>query len=258
MIVDCHTHIKYPSSDVDIAEHLDACEKIDSCVVLAPRSTDGDKVNRTVSEYARQYEKIVGFAAINPLTEKIATKNVKSNIADMGLRGVVLYCARDKFHPADSRAMRFYDALEQLNLPVFFHNSAPFESDAALEYAQPYLLDEIARTFPALKIVIGTMGLPFIAQTLCMLNKHQNVYADLTISPQKVWQVYNIVISAHEAEVMDRLLFGSGYPFAKADNCIETLLGFNKMFSDTHLPQVPREKIRAIVERDSLGVLGIQ
>jgi predicted TIM-barrel fold metal-dependent hydrolase len=119
MIVDCHTHIRYPSSDVDIAEHLDACETIDTCVVLAPNSAESEKVNKSLSEYARQHEKIVGFAAVNPIAGKIAVKNVKSTVADMGLKGAVLYCARDKFHPVDSRAMRFYEAAEQLNLPVF-------------------------------------------------------------------------------------------------------------------------------------------
>ena len=257
MIVDCHTHIRNPSNDIDIAEHLDACGNVDACMVLSDSSVDGEQANKAVSEYAQQNEKIVGFAAVNPLTDKIALKAVKSAIRDSDLKGAVLYCAKNGFHPAHSRAMMFYEAAQELSLPVFFHNSAPLSSEAMLEYAQPYLLDEVARKFPSLKIVIGTMGLPFITQTLCMLAKHENVYADLTIAPQKVWEVYNIVISAHEADVMNKLLFGSGYPFAKAGNCIETLLGFNKMLSDTHLPQVPLEKIRSVVERDSLSVLGV-
>ncbi|RKY06921.1 MAG: amidohydrolase, partial [Planctomycetota bacterium] len=123
--------------------------------------------------------------------------------------------------------------------------------------AQPYLLDEVARKFGSLKIIIGSMGVPFVPQTICMLAKHENVYADLTISPEKVWQIYNIVVSAHEAGVMDKLLFGSGYPLARADNCIETLLGFNKLLADTNLPTVPREQIRGIIERDTLALLGI-
>ncbi len=106
-------------------------------------------------------------------------------------------------------------------------------------------------------MVIGAMGLPFLDQTICMLSKHENVYADLSISPQKKWEVYNIVISAHEADVMDKLLFGSGYPIARPDNCIETLFGFNMMLGDTNLPGVPREEIRGIIERDTLALLGI-
>ncbi len=56
---------------------------------------------------------------------------------------------------------------------------------------------------------------------------------------------------------MDKLLFGSGFPFGKASECIETLLGFNKLLSDTNLPSVPLSTIRSVIERDSLELLGI-
>ncbi len=127
-----------------------------------------------------------------------------------------------------------------------------------MEYAQPYLLDEVARAYPDLKIVIGNMGVPFVEQTLAMVSKHQNVFADLTIRPSKVWQTYNIVVAAYEQGVMDKLLFGSGSPLGSASECIETLLGFNMLLADTKLPTVPRGSIRNVIERDSLELLGIR
>jgi len=126
-----------------------------------------------------------------------------------------------------------------------------------LEYAQPYLLDEIARMFPDLKILIGNMGVPFVEQTLAMVAKHKNVYADLTMRPSSVWQLYNTVVGAHERGVMDKLLFGSGFPVGNAQQCMETLLGFNMLLADTNLPGVPRSSIRAVIERDTLEVLGL-
>ena len=101
------------------------------------------------------------------------------------------------------------------------------------------------------------MGQPFLKQTIAMVARHPNVYADLTLSPEKIWEVYNIVVSANEASVMDKLLFGSGFPKAKPGDCIETLLGFNRLLADTNLPTVPREKIRTIIERDIVQTLGI-
>ncbi len=257
MIVDCHTHITCLASKVDIAEHLEACEKIDACFVLAVRQGGNAEANQQVSDYAKQYRKMIGFGVVNPLEDKIAAKSVRTSIVDRGLTGTVLYCCQEKFHPAHSRAMRFYESAEELGLVVFFHNSMSFGSDAIMDYAQPYLLDEIAIRFPSLKIIIGGMGLPFVSQTLCLLAKHENVYADMTISPRKVWEVYNLVVSAYEAGVMDKLLFGSGYPTCLPGNCMETLLGFNKLLADTNLPAVPRERLRSIVERDTLTLLGI-
>lgn len=257
MITDCHTHINCPTSGIDTKEHLDACAKLNSAIVHATERENSLESDRELSEYVAKHSKLVGFATLNPLRDSVSPDAIRAATVDLGLKGIVLYCSSGKFHPADSRAMRLYESAAKLKLPIFFHNVATYRSDSVLNYAQPCLLDEVAREFPTLNIIIGSMGLPFLSQTLAMLIKHENVYADLTISPQKKWEVYNIVVSASEAGVMDKLLFGSGYPTTKADSCIETLLGFNMLMANTNLPGVPRENIRNIVERDTLALLGI-
>lgn len=259
MIVDCHTHIDCKQDDGTFANPLKASGTVDICVVLASPDGPSKDVNKRVSEYAAgDKEKTAGFAIVNPVEDKISVKRLTALKDDLGLKGTVLYCANSGFHPAHSRAMRFYEAAEELGLPVFFHNAWPVTPDAVLDYTRPFLLDEIARSFASLKIIIGGMGMPFVEQTLCMLAKHQNVYADLTVSPKKIWEVYNVVIGAYEQQVMDKLLFGSGFPLGDADVCIEALLGFNKLLSDTNLPTVPLGSIRSIIERDSLSLLGIK
>jgi predicted TIM-barrel fold metal-dependent hydrolase len=259
MIVDCHTHINCADDDVGASEHLAASETVDICIVLAAADGPSEEVNKKLSEYVSKHkEKMVGFAVVEPTKDKTSVKNLSFIIDKLGLKGAVLYCSSSGFHPAHSRAKRFYESAQELGLPVFFHNGGPLGPTAVLDYAQPFLLDEVAREFSALKIVIGTMGIPFVEQTLSMVAKHENVYADLTIQPSSVWQVYNMVMIAHERGVMDKLLFGSGFPFGKAGECIETLLGFNKLLADTNLPTVPRGNIGNIIERDTLGVLGIE
>ncbi len=259
MIVDCHTHINCLAENVDVSEHLAAAETVDVCIVLAVLNGPTQEINKKLSEYVSKHkEKMIGFAAIDPPKDKISTKNLALIRDKLGLEGTVLYCSQSGFHPTHSKAMRFYESAQDLGLPVFFHNGGTLGPQAVLDYAQPYLLDEVAREFTALKIIIGTMGMPFIEQTLSMVAKHKNVYADLTIKPGNVWQVYNIVMAAHERGVMDKLLFGSGFPFSKPEECIETLLSFNKLLADTNLPTVPRGNIQNIVERDTLNVLGIK
>jgi len=259
MIVDCHTHINCAVEDVEASEHLAAAETVDTCIVLATTEGPSQEVNKKLSEYVSKYkEKMVGFAVVEPTKDKTNVKNLAFITDKLHLKGTVLYCSNCGFHPAHSRAMRFYESAQELGLPVFFHNGGPLKPKAILDYAQPYLLDEVAREFDALKIIIGTMGTPFVEQTLSMVAKHKNVYADLTIRPGNVWQVYNMVAAAHECRVMNKLLFGSGFPFGNAGQCMETLLGFNKLLGDTNLPTVPRGNIRSIVERNTLEVLGIK
>jgi len=260
MIVDCHTHINFVADDdVSASEHLEAAETVDACIVLARAEESSEKVNKKLSEYVGKHrEKMVGFAVIDPTKDNVTVKHLTSLRDKLGLRGAVLYCCQSGFHPTHSRAMQFYESAQELGFPVFFHNSgADLGREAVLDYAQPYLLDVIAREFGGLKIVIGTMGIPFVEQTLSIVAKHENMYADLTIRPNNVWQVYNIVMAAYERGVMDKLLFGSGFPANKAGECIEKLLGFNMLLADTNLPTVPRGNIQNIIERNTLELLGI-
>ncbi len=259
MIVDCHTHVQ-ASDKVEASEHLAAAETVDACVVLATADEERERVNKLLADYVGQYrDRMVGFAAIDPTEDPIGTKDLGTLTEGLGLKGFVLYCSALGFHPTHSRAMRFYEAAQEIGLPVFFHNGGhSLDAKAVLEYAQPYLLDEVARRFPELRIIIGNMGVPFVEQTLSVVAKHERVFADLTIRPSKVWQTYNIVVAAHERDVVDKLLFGSGYPQSNAGECIETLLGFNMLLSDTKLPTVPRASIRNVIERDSLELLGLE
>jgi len=260
MIVDCHTHIKLAAKDAETSEHLAAAETVDVCFVLATLEGPTEEVNKKLSQYVNKHkEKMAGFAVVEPGKDKISTNHLKSIPDKLGLKGVVLYCSACGFHPTHSRAMRFYESAQELGLPVFFHNAGnPLGANAVLEYAQPFLLDEVAREFANLKIIIGNMGVPFVEQTLSMVGRHKNVYADLTIHPSRIWQTYNIVVAAYEQGVMDKLLFGSGFPSASAGECIETLLGFNMLLADKNLPTVPRGSIRNIIERDTLELLGIK
>ncbi len=257
MIADCHTHIKRTAGQADIADHLEASQQVDACIVLATAGESSEKSNKDLSDYVKNQPKMAAFGIFDPLKDKPTAKNIKSLIKDFGLNGVVLYCPQGKFHPTDSRVMRLYEVIAGLKLPVFFHNCPPFDSDDVLNFAQPYLIDEVARKFPDLEIIIGGMGLPFLSQTINMVAKHENIYADLTISPKRPWQVYNLILDCYEAGVMNKLLFGSGYPSALPGECIEILLGFNKLMANASLPNVPREEIREVIERDTLSTLGI-
>jgi predicted TIM-barrel fold metal-dependent hydrolase len=259
MIVDCHTHIDFAGGDNAESEHLTAAETVDMCIVLSTLDGPSEDVNKKLAKYVDKHKtKMVGFAVLDPMDNKVNVGYLQSIKDKLGLKGIVLYCSACNMHPAHSRAMKFYESAQELCLPAFFHNSgASLKVYTILDYTQPYLLDEIAREFPALKIIIANMGLPFIEQTLSMVAKHNNVYADLTIRPKNIWQTYNTVVAAHEYGVMDKLLFGSGFPSGNAGQCIETLLGFNMLLADTNLPIVPRGNIRNVIERNTLELLGI-
>ena len=133
MIVDCHTHLYCPERGNVSQDHLDMCEKLDGCFVMAGLNADRQTVNQDLADYVAGNNKAYGFANINPVEDAVRPKTVKRTTVDRGFCGVVLYCSENNFHPAHSRAMQFYEAAQKLGLIVYFHNCPPYSPTAAMD-----------------------------------------------------------------------------------------------------------------------------
>ena len=106
--------------------------------------------------------------------------------------------------------------------------------------------------------MIAQLGQPWVDETICLLGKHDNVYADVSGLLSRPWQAYNALVSAYQYGVIDKLLFGSDFPYRSAAECIEALYSINQIAQGTNLPLIPREALRGIVERDALSLLGLE
>ena len=105
--------------------------------------------------------------------------------------------------------------------------------------------------------MIAQLGQPWLEETICLLGKHANVFADVSGLLSRPWHAYNALVAAHESQVIEKLLFGSDFPYTSITECIEALYSINQLAQGTNMPVVPREALRGIVERDALGLLGI-
>ena len=246
-----------PAADPD--HHWAETATVDKSIVLGFKSRylQADIPNRFVSEYVSRFpQKLIGFAGIDP-TDEGAVEEVQIARQELKLRGVTVSPANQDFHPSDSRAMDVYAECERLAMPVLFHPSGQFTEQSKLEYGRPYLLDEVSRSFPNLRVIIAQVGQPWIEETIVMLGKHPHVYADVSGLLSRPWLAYNARVGAHQGGVIDKLLFGSDFPYTGAAECIEALYSINQLAQGTNLPLVPREALRGIVERDTLGLLGL-
>ena len=213
--------------------------------------------DRLVADYVgRHPEKLIGFAGVDP-TDPAAADDLTLAFEDLKLRGATVSPANQDFHPLDTRAMDLYEQAEKLGMPVVFHPGGRYSTQSKLAYGRPHLLDEVGRSFPRLKFVISGLGLPWVDEAITVLAKHPNAYADVSGLLLRPWAAYNALVAAHQADVIEKVLFGSDFPYARAADCIETLYSLNQMPQGTNLPVVPREALRGIVERDALTLLGL-
>ncbi|MGC8551932.1 MAG: amidohydrolase family protein [Phycisphaerae bacterium] len=243
----------------DIATHFAASEPVDYCFVLAftSRHLNAQIPNRFIAEYCREHpSQMIGFAGVDP-TEPGAANQIKAFRSESWVGGITLSPAAQDFHPSDTRAFEVYETASKLKLPVVFTNGPVLTPQTRLEYARPILLDEVARTFPDLRLVIAHCGYPWVDETLTLLAKHQHVYADVAGLLHRPWLGYDAIVRAYQMGVLNKLLFGSDFPFATAAECIEAVYAINQTAQGTPLPLVPRSDLRRMVERDALSLLGI-
>lgn len=272
MIVDVHTHAPLawlvpeyhaavrPGSRVQLdftfEEHWETLSPMVDRMVVLDIARGADNQNEEIAAYAAAHpDKVVGFMSVDPLQPGALEEMERAHA--LGLRGLKLGPIYQGFHPLDEQAFAVYGKAAQLGLPILIHQGATFPRTAPLKVADPLLLEDVALAFPELPIVIAHMGHPWMAETIVLVRKHPNLYADISALFYRPWQFYNGLVLALEYGVQDKLLFGSDWPFTTPLETVEELRRINRFTEGTALPRIPDEVIEAIIGRDGLSLLGL-
>jgi hypothetical protein len=241
------------------AEHLAAVACVDKALVMGIRSDHlGALVpNELIGDYvAKHGEKLIGVAAIDPTADG-AVEEADQLLQRAEFRGLVISPPAQGFHPADSRAMDLYELVQKHKAPLFVSQGTHFATEGRMEYARPLLWDEIALEYPELTLVIGALGHPWVEEGIALIGKHKRVFATVAALLRRPWQAYNALVLAHQYNVMDKMLFGSDFPFLRAADAIKAVYRLHEVTQGTNLPSVPRETLRTMIERNALEAMGI-
>ncbi len=172
-------------------------------------------------------------------------------------RGLKLAPIYQNYHPMDERMQPVYAFCEKRSIPILIHRGTTFPRRAPLKYALPIQLEDVAMRYPELRMVIAHLGHPWVEDTIVLIRKQPNLYADLSALYYRPWQFYNSLVLAQEYGVMKKLLFGSDYPFTTPADSAAALRNVNHVVEESRLPRVSSDAIEAILERDTLSILQI-
>jgi predicted TIM-barrel fold metal-dependent hydrolase len=213
--------------------------------------------NDAVAAFVREVGgQTVGFMSVDP-TRHDAVDEMERCHADLGLVGIKLgpiYQGTSPLHPL---TMRVFKTAERLELPVMIHQGAIFANAGRLPDANPLLLDDVATTFPDLRIVIAHMGHPWIYETAVVMRRHPNVFADTSAIASRPTILANALSAAKEYGVLAKVLFGSDSPMvasASASAALERTVA--RMQQIAHTP-ITDEELYEVLHRPSFDLLGI-
>jgi hypothetical protein len=244
------------SWNVQLEDHADATEGVGRAFVLAFDAPDVGVVvpNEYVAEYVADGARFIGFASVDP-KRKGAARLLDRALTELKLRGLKLGPIYQHFHPHSKESLDLLEVAAAHQAPVLWHQGTTFVRDAPLEVSRPALLDAVARRFPELPMWIAHLGHPWCEETMATIRKHPNMYADVSALHTRPVQLYFAMVSAMEYGVLDKLLFGTDYPFGTLNETVAGLRNVNRVVYGTGFPHVPEEAIETILYRDTVSLL---
>ncbi len=232
--------------------------------VVTPKTKNAQilRMNEYVSDQIlKNKERLEGFFTLNPFFKEEAIDVLETSIEKLGLIGLKIHPSFQEIYPNDKILYPFYEKLNKYGLPVLFHSGSIGITPYKDSYSNPSYIDEVACDFPDLTIIIGHSGKIWYRETAMLLRKHKNVYADIstnigrdTLSSEHPmsWLLY--IIKSYSG-CIDRILFGSDYPFYMQDEtliCVDNAIKLlNKKYD--HLINV--EDVEKIMYRNAWKLL---
>jgi predicted TIM-barrel fold metal-dependent hydrolase len=280
MIIDTHSHTpayrdKIPISEITYAtewrpdravktpvnweEYLATRTPVDKSIVFKVAMKPGDRPNHATAEFVQTYpDQLVGFMSVHPYDPKCLLE-IEDGVDKLGLKGIKLLPSYQNFNPLGKEAYRVYAAAAEMKLPILFHAGITVERFVPNEWGHPRVFDQIAMSFPDLKMILAhlaeTVDTPSLAG---MLIKHPNMYTDISALFYRKWSFYNCLRVVEEWGIAHKVFFASDYPVATPQETLDALMSINQMLEGTLLPRIGDQTIQAIIYKNSLSILGIE
>lgn len=203
---------------------------IDGAVCFAPfskyfESESGESANRWLYEQIKKDDSLLGFGTIDFSKENLGEQ--AEEIYQLGLSGIKMHPAFQKFKIDDDRACQVYEVAQKRGLSISFHTGIHWHRIA--DY-NTLLYDEVAYRFPELKICMEHVGgYSFFNEAVAvMLNNGQNVYAGLTSvfdrGQNKYWYLgEEKVKDLIWLTGIDRCVFGLDFPYNGVEKVQEAI-----------------------------------
>lgn len=240
-----------PKADADTLHREMA--NVEKAIVFALRYGDSigiESDNETTAAAVAKYpDKFVGFAYCDPRRPNYMDE-LEHAIEDLKLKGVKFGPIYNGVALSDRRLEPVYAYLEKRGLPLTMHMGTTFARNAPIDMGRAIHVEPVALKHPDLVMVLAHMGHPWYDDAIVVSRKQPNVFLEISALFYRPWQYYNMLISAQEYGITDKIFFGTDFPFARVDESVSGLLQINSQVEGSGLPRVSEETMQGILRSD--------
>ncbi|MBU0471334.1 MAG: amidohydrolase family protein [Nanoarchaeota archaeon] len=228
MIIDTHTHIDiYQGEIISPEKRLENLKRdmkeagVNKAIILTDIEAKSKVLKEEEISSLIEKEKdifLAGTIKVTNYTQKDLDK-LDRLLREKKIIAIKLYPGYEEFYPYEKKCDKIYNLCEKYNIPAIFHLGDTLENKKPIKYAHPIYVDEVAVKRPNMKIVMAHCGNPWIEDTMLIISRHPNVYADISglffgpaKQPLTKYLAEKIKMIVAWCGNADKLLFGTDWP----------------------------------------------
>ncbi len=175
-----------------------------------------DRVFELIQDYP---ERLLGVAGVDLERPVAAVKELGRAIQELGFKALRIIPWLWKLPPNNRLYYPLYVKCIELNIPFCTqvgHTGPLMTSETGRPI--PYI-DDVALTFPELRIVCGHIGYPWTDEMIALAWKHEHVYIDTSAHLPRYYppQLLHFMNSYGQ----DKVLFGTNFPMLDLKKCTD-------------------------------------
>lgn len=199
-------------------------------------------------------DRFIGFASVDPRNSNAKEELIRA-FDELKLSGLKLNLSKLHIYPNDARLKPLFEVCNDKNKPIMFHAGYSWVPDSPSLYSRPILFEEIIAKYSNVNFCIAHMGWPWWNETIMLLMKYPNAYADTSMvymdSPTEYYKhlfTQNMNLNWLQNSFADKVMFGSNSPRFRHVRSLEGIL---------NLPL--REDVRKkVLGENAIRFLGIE
>ncbi|TRN02174.1 amidohydrolase [Sulfolobus sp. E1] len=189
-------------------------------------------------ERKRNPEIYLQWGEVNPLTCDV--RHELERQYSLGIIGIKLHPPHHGFKPNAYREeegglkelLYVYEFAEDHDLPVMIHTGTSIGVRSRNKYADPIYVDDVAKDFPKLKIILAHAGRPIWYSSAFYMAKHiSNVYLEISSIPPK--NILNVLPNLEE--ISSKVIYGSDFPAFKGQDLADYASQVYKVIRDDRI-----------------------
>ena len=122
----------------------------------------------------------------------------------------------------DARYYPLYATCCDFNVPVIITAGlSPYMPDVTLDAMAPVYIDNVARDFPELRILLSHGGYPWMLDAIAVCQRNRNVYLDFSTCLGKPQS--GVFVEAANSDLSEKMVFASANPFVPVARAVNEL-----------------------------------